>query len=185
MTNHVDDRLGDFRSYLRLLAGMQLDPMLKARVDPSDVVQQTLLQAHRAADQFRGTTDEEFAGWLRQILANELAHLFRDHRRAKRDVFRERSFQQSVEDSAVRLEILLVADGIGPDAVVDRNDRAVQIGKAMESLTDAQREAIESHYWHGHSLQQIADFQDKSKSAVADAIHRGLKRLRRELETLR
>jgi RNA polymerase sigma-70 factor (ECF subfamily) len=64
VTRNIENRLGEFRPYLRVLAGMQLNPMLNKRVDPSDIVQQTLLQAHRAADQYRGTTDAELAGWL-------------------------------------------------------------------------------------------------------------------------
>lgn len=181
MTHRLANRLAEFRSYLRVLAGMQLDPMLKARVDPSDVVQQTLLQAHRAADQFRGKTDAELAGWLRQILANELAHQLRDNRRARRDVTREQSIQQALEASSVRLERLLAADGPAPDTLADRNERVLRIAKAMASLPDLQREAIELHYWHHRSLQQIADCQNKSKSAVAGAIRRGLKRLQSEL----
>ena len=87
MTNETDktgqwpDR---FRSYLRVLAKMQLDERLRSKLDPSDVVQQTLLQAHRALDDFRGGTDAEMAAWLRQILARNLAHSVRDFGRDKR-----------------------------------------------------------------------------------------------------
>ena len=82
--------LGRFRSYLRLLARLHLDPRLRGKVDPSDLVQQTLLQAYRARDSFRGHTQAELAGWLRRILARNLAHAVRDLTRGKRDVARER-----------------------------------------------------------------------------------------------
>ncbi len=182
MTGNLDDRLGEFRSYLRVLAGMQLNPMLKKRVDPSDIVQQTLLQAHRAAAQYRGSTDAELAGWLRQILANELAHQLRDNRRAKRDITREQAMQQTVEASSLRLERLLAADGPAPDDAAVRNERVVRIAKAIAELPETQREAIELHYWHHWTLQQIADDQGKSKSAVAGAIRRGLKSLKNGFE---
>ena len=61
-----------FRSYLRLLAGLHLDPRLQGKLDPSDVVQETLLKAHEKMDQYRGRTDAELVGWLRQILANQM-----------------------------------------------------------------------------------------------------------------
>jgi DNA-directed RNA polymerase specialized sigma24 family protein len=65
--------LESFREYLRLLARMNMDPRLQARIDPSDLAQQTLLKAHERQDQFRGKTDAERAAWLRTILANQVA----------------------------------------------------------------------------------------------------------------
>lgn len=182
MSEEIPERLGEFRSYLRVLAGMQLDPQIKARVDPSDIVQQTLLQAHRAAAQFRGNTDAELAGWLRQILANELAHQLRDNRRAKRDVAREVSYQQSVEQSSLRLERLLVSTSPSPSENVQKKERAIRLAELLTLLPDQQRESIELHYWHGWTLQKIADQQKRSKSAVAGSIGRGLKQLQSDME---
>jgi DNA-directed RNA polymerase specialized sigma24 family protein len=67
------ETLERFRSYLRLLARLHLNPRLQARLDASDVVQQTLLQACRALPHFRGRTEAELTAWLRQILAHTLA----------------------------------------------------------------------------------------------------------------
>lgn len=69
--------MDQYRDYLKLLARLHLDPRLKGQIDPSDVVQQTLLAAFAKADQYRGTTDAELAGWLRAILANEIAYASR------------------------------------------------------------------------------------------------------------
>ncbi len=182
-TRNLEERLGEFRSYLRVLAGMQLDPLLKKRVDPSDIVQQTLLHAHRASDQFRGESDAELAGWLRQILAHELAHQLRDNRRAKRDVTREQSIQKSVEASSIKLEQLLAADGPRPEDAAVRNERARRLASAISQLPESQRDAIELHYWHHWTLEQIGNKQGRSKSAVAGMIRRGLKALKEQLES--
>src|SRR6266567_797383 len=87
-----------FRDYLRLLARLQLDTRLQGKLDPSDLVQQTLLKAHQGLGQFRGRSTAEQAAWLRQILANTLANAVRDLARAKRDVALERSLESSLAD---------------------------------------------------------------------------------------
>ena len=70
------------RDYLRVLARVGLDPRLRAKLDESDVVQQTLLEAHRDWDQFRGSSTGERYAWLKQILARNLSNLLRDFTRA-------------------------------------------------------------------------------------------------------
>ena len=62
-----------YRDYLRVLARLRLGTRLQAKMDASDVVQQTLLQAHASREQFRGHTETERLAWLRAILANALA----------------------------------------------------------------------------------------------------------------
>ncbi len=109
-----DPRLESYRSYLRVLARAQLGPKLRAKVDASDVVQETLLNAHRAIDQFRGESPAQLAAWLRKILARHLIHLARDFGRDKRNVGRERSLEASIEQSSVRLERWLAADQSSP-----------------------------------------------------------------------
>src|SRR5437868_1228086 len=79
------DKLERFRAYLHLLARLHLDPRLQGKLDASDLVQQTMLQAYQALGQYRGQSSPELAAWLRQILARNLAMAMRDFARAKRD----------------------------------------------------------------------------------------------------
>src|SRR5437868_1351577 len=69
--------LEEFRDYLHLLARFQMDARLQGKVEPSDIVQETLLRAHEKRDQFRGQADAERTGWLRQILAHQIADAVR------------------------------------------------------------------------------------------------------------
>ncbi len=181
--NHADSQTLDrFRSYLRLLARMELDRRLQAKLDPSDVVQQTLLQAHRARQAFRGQTDAELAAWLRQILARNLAHAVRDFGREKRNVARERSLQAELEASSARLEAWLAADQSSPSQRAVRNELVLRMAEAIDALPEAQREAIELHYWQNWSLAEIGRHLGRSKPAVAGLLHRGLKTLKQQMQ---
>ena len=174
-------RLAPFRPYLQMLARMAWDDRLRPKLDPSDVVQQTLLQAQRKLDQFRGVTDAELAAWLRRILANELAQTRRTFRQEKRDVAREKSYEDLVEQSSMRLAGLLAGEDTSPSERAEFNERALQIAAAVESLPEAQREAVILHYFQDLTLPEIAERVQKSTTAVAGLVHRGLKTLRSAL----
>ena len=173
--------LGRFRSYLHLLARLHLDPRLRGKVDPSDLVQQTLLQAHQARQQFRGQTEAELAGWLRQILARTLAHAVRDLARGRRDVGRERSLEEALEQSSVRLETWLATEESSPAEQAERGEQALRLAEALEGLPEAQREVLTLHYWQDWSLADIGRHLGRSRAAVAGLLHRGLRQLRTSL----
>src|SRR4051812_44447569 len=109
--------LEPFRAYLQALARARLDPRLQAKLDPSDLVQQTLLEAYKDRASFRGGTRDELCGWLRQILARTLANALRDFRRARRDVAREQALDGVLADSSARVEAWLAAETSSPSAV--------------------------------------------------------------------
>jgi RNA polymerase sigma-70 factor (ECF subfamily) len=171
----------EYRDYLRLLARMQLNARLRSKVDPSDVVQQTLLQAHQAREQFRGQSPAELAGWLRQILARNLTHQLRDHGRARRDVGRERSLETKLNESSARLEAWLAAEQSSPSQRAQRNEQLLHLAHALNDLPEAQREAVVLHYWQGMSLADIAKHLERTPAAVAGLLHRGLTQLREHL----
>jgi RNA polymerase sigma-70 factor (ECF subfamily) len=173
-----------FRSYLLLLARVRLDPMVRAKVGASDVVQQTLLEAHRDLGQFRGTTAAEQAAWLRQILARNLANVLRDLRRDRRDVAREQPLQQALDESASRLEGWLASDQSSPSQQAERQERALRLAEALAELSENQREAVVLRHWQGCSLQEIAERLGCTTAAVTGLLHRGLRNLRKHLHDL-
>jgi RNA polymerase sigma-70 factor (ECF subfamily) len=168
-----------YRDYLRLLAGVHLDPRLRGKLDPSDVVQETLARAHAKGGQFRGSTEAERAAWLRQILANELAAAVRRHLAAgKRDAGRERSLHTAVEDSSARLEALLAADQTSPSARAVRDEELRRLAVALAGLPEDQRQAVELHHLHGLPVEEVARTLGRGESAAGGLLRRGLKRLR-------
>jgi RNA polymerase sigma-70 factor (ECF subfamily) len=167
-----------FRAYLRLLARMQMDSRLQGKLDPSDLVQQTLLQALEGLDRFRGRSDAELAVWLRQILARNLTNAARDLGRAKRDVGRECSLEAALEQSSARLEAWLAAEQSSPSQQAQRKEQVLRMAEALASLPEAQREALTLHYLQSWSLEDIGRHLGRSPAAVAGLIKRGLKQLR-------
>jgi RNA polymerase sigma-70 factor, ECF subfamily len=176
--------LEQHRDYLRILARLQLGPALRGKLDPSDLVQLTLLKAHQAIDQFRGSTEQELAAWLRQILARTLANVARDQGRGRRDLARERSLERSLEESSTRLGAWLVAEQSSPSQRAVRHEHAVLVVRALAGLPEAQREALLLKHCQGWSLAEIGQHLDRSPTAVASLLQRGLKQLRQHLRAL-
>ena len=84
------DRLLDrCRPRLRSLVALRIDPRLAARVDPSDVVQESLAEADRRLADYLRDRPLPFYPWLRQLALERLADLHRRHvRTQKRSVRR-------------------------------------------------------------------------------------------------
>jgi RNA polymerase sigma-70 factor (ECF subfamily) len=175
--NEIDgETLERCRAYLKLLACTQLDSFLGQQVDASDLVQQTLLDAVAKAEQFRGRSEAELISWLCQILANNVVDAFRYHGRAKRDLARIQSLDESLADSFRRIEALAQSCST-PSQLAVMNEQLLRLPEALDSLSNLQREAIVLHHLQGLRLTETAQRMGKSESAVCGLLHRGLKRL--------
>jgi RNA polymerase sigma-70 factor (ECF subfamily) len=166
----------EFRPYLRVLARAQLGRLARAGVDASDLVQQTLLQAHAARGQFKGRTAGEQAAWLRMILARVIADVAR--RAGRRPV---QSLEADLEETSLRLERWLSADHHGPISELARQDRLLALTQALTRLPEDQRVALELHHLQGHAVSQVAHLMKRSHTAVAGLLYRGMKTLRAHL----
>ena len=166
--------LEKFRNYLRVLARLQLDPRLQGKMDPSDLVQQTLLKAYQGLGQFRGQTSAEQAAWLRQILANTLANAVRDYGRARRDVDLERSLEADLDRSASGMAGWLAAYQTSPSQAAQRNEELLRLADALAELREPQREVVVLKHLRSWTLQRIADHLGSTVPAVASLLRRGL-----------
>jgi len=107
--------LSRYQAWLRILAKIQLDGDFRGKFDASDIAQQTLLEACRDLEQFRGGTESEFLAWLRQILAHVLSHEIRRYRGTRqREIGREVSVEQSLAQSSQRLGNMLAVSASSP-----------------------------------------------------------------------
>jgi RNA polymerase sigma-70 factor (ECF subfamily) len=170
--------LEKFRAYLRLLARLQVDPRIRAKIDPSDAVQETLLRAYQHLDEFRGRTEQEITAWLRTTLANCLKDVARKFGREKADVARERSLEAALEHSSMRLEAWLADDQSSPPAKAIRNETMLRFAEGLEQLPESERLALELRYLDGFSVAEAAKHLGRTKAATAGLIHRAFMRLR-------
>ena len=170
------------RAYLCTLARLQLPSSLRGKLDPSDVVQQTLLTAHEKLDQFRGRSEAELRGWLRQILRNHLVGVYRRFRMIGRDVTREQSLETVAPDPSNAPRDRLSSDPSSPSQHVMHQEELRRLTDALVQLPEDQRRAVELHHLKGLSVAQVADSLGRGKSAVVGLLFRGLRNLRQLLD---
>jgi RNA polymerase sigma-70 factor, ECF subfamily len=170
------------RSWLGLLARLQVDPRFRAKFDPSDIVQQTLLEAVRDFPQFQGGTEAELANWLRRILAHVLLHQVRHFAGAqRRDLDREVSLDQALAESSRRFGEALKAPGSSPSEQASRHELELQLADALARLPPDYAEIILLRNVEGLTHEEAAERMGRGAGAVRMLWVRALARLRQEL----
>lgn len=170
-----------YRNYLLLLAQMQLDRRWQAKVDPSDIVQQTMLEAHLQAKNLASDSTALMA-WLRKALAHNLIDHLRGLRRDKRDAGREQALPRNVDQSSQQLANWLAADQSSPSQLAARNEDLLRMAEALSELPEPQRDAVMLHHLQGCTLREVAEILGRTEPAVAGLLHRGLKKLRQLMQ---
>lgn len=180
----VDQLLTAYRSYLRLLARLQVDRVIQAKIDPSDLVQEVCIHAHRDLSQFRGSTEAEFLGWLRCILATKGANLVRQFRGTKRrDVRLERQLVQAAEESSALLVQPLLGADSAPSHQAMRKERSVAIADALARLAPHYREVVILHTLEELPMPAVAEKMGRSVDSVRKLWARAVVQLRQLLKS--
>ena len=177
----VERLLEHYRGYLKLLARKQLGGRLRRRVSPSDLVQETMLDACRHFGRFRGSHAKELLSWLRTILARRLADEFRHHKAEKRDYRKERSLEATVERSILDLDRDLAQSTLGVASKVSAAEQSVLLAAAIERLSPDYREVILLREVEKLSFADVARHLERSPGATRMLWVRALERLRKEL----
>lgn len=169
-----------YRNYLRLLARLEIGRRLQGKLDASDVVQETFLEAHRHFAHFQGTSEPQLVSWLRQILAAKVANLLRHYLGTQgRDVRLERELAADLDNSSRALEAKLIASLSSPSQQAVRREQAVLLANALEQLPVDYREVIVLRHLEGKSFPEVAQRMERSVDSVQKLWLRALARLRR------
>src|SRR5262249_49156037 len=136
----------------------------------------------RSFGQFRGTTEKELTGWLRQILASKLADLTRKYLGSRRrDAPQERELGQDLDHSSRLLDRGLVAPHSSPSQQAARREQAVLLATALQELPEDYREVLILHHLQGLRFAAVAQRLGRSLDSVEKLWARALVRLRRAL----
>lgn len=175
-----------YQHYLYVLAQAQVGRRLRVKCAPSDLVQQTLLEAHRDFAGFQGCHEGELLAWLRRILAHNLFNEARRYGARQRDAAREVSLdgvRAGVDQSSAMLERCLAADGPSPSQEAVRHENAVRLADALARLPEDYRTVLLLRVFEELPAEEVAQRMGRSAGAVRMLQMRALTALRQEMES--
>jgi len=180
----VSQLLGGYRERLRNMVTTRLHPQLTARVDPSDVVQDTLLVAAGSLAGYARDKPMPFYAWLRRLALQRLVDLERRHLQAqRRSVLREQQLPGWNASTIHELGRHLWAQVPGPASAAAVAERAASLRRALAALDNTQREVLLLHYVEDLSLAEVAEVLAITADAARMRHFRALKQLRTTLAT--
>jgi RNA polymerase sigma-70 factor (ECF subfamily) len=178
-TEAVGQLLDACRQYLLLVANQHLDHELRGKLGPSDVVQETFLEAQRDFGHFRGASEEELLAWLRRILLNNLANAARYYRDTdKRSVGREVSLADLPRED---LEDVLGASD-SPSSPAREEEEQQELDRALAQLPEHYREVIGLRHQEQLSFDEIGRRLGRSADAARKLWARAVEQLEQLME---
>jgi len=168
------------RSYLLLQAEQHLPQSLRAKVGPSDIVQETAIDAHRDFPHFRGTTQEELYAWLRTILQNNVIDMVRRFELAQMRTAKREANVSVVADRCGTS--VLPAGSHTPDHSAIRREDADLLASVLARVPDDYQTILRLRYWDGLTFPEIATRIGRSEEAARKLWCRALARLTKELQ---
>jgi RNA polymerase sigma-70 factor (ECF subfamily) len=179
-----DEELGRLleatRRYLLLVANRELDQKLRAKVAPSDLVQETFVAAHRAFQHFSGDSQAELLAWLAQILqhkAVDAGRMYRDS--AKRCVTRERPLASPNQQT----DYQLASEEPSPSAIAVGSELQQRLEQALAGLSETQRQVIELRSLSRLPFAEVGRRLGRSEDAAGKLWFRAIQNLRARLVT--
>lgn len=171
--------LEGYRNYLKVLAGIEIGRRLRTKVDESDVVQESFLNAHRYFPNFRGTEEAQFVAWLREILAGTIANQIRRYVGTQaRDIRMEEGLAADLGRSSVALGAIPHDPNGSPSEQAIEGERSLVVADALAKLPEHYRTVIVLRHLEGLTFPQVAERMGRSLDSVEKIWLRALGSLR-------
>ena len=176
-----------YRNLIRMTLRSQISAELRAKVDASDLLQETFLAATHSIREFAGSDPETFVRWLQVVAARRVADAYRRYFDfEKRDLRKEVPLEQLLvrsDRSAVRLVDQLADSASGPLSIAQRHEQLLRLADALESLPEHYREVLQLRFLEERPLNEIARQLGRTKGATAMLMARAIEKLRELLST--
>ncbi len=176
--------LARYSNYLTLLARVEIGKRLQGKLDPADLVQETFLEAHRHFPAFRGSSEPEFVGWLRKIMAGVLANTIRRYFGTKaRDPRLEQDLQIGIDQSScIMAGAQLISPASSPSESAARREQSVLFADALDRLPDDYREVIVLRHLEGLTFAGVSERMGRSVDSVEKIWLRAIAKLRQTVK---
>ncbi|MBX3443570.1 MAG: sigma-70 family RNA polymerase sigma factor [Planctomyces sp.] len=164
------------RNYIALVARAQVESWMRTKVDASDLVQQTLLEAYRGFQNFQGRSEGEWLAWLRQILTHNAQDFIRQLRTEKRGGGAiERSLSPGDDSGSFFAEP--AADEATPSQLVSAREREIAVADAIARLSPDHQEVIILRNLQRLPFEEIAERMGRTRPAVQMLWTRAIQKL--------
>lgn len=178
-SSSFDQLFSRHRAFIRRVIDLRLDNKLRARVDPSDIVQETQLEAYRRLEDYLQRKPMPFRLWLRKTACERLTMTRRKHvHAARRSVDNE---QYLPDNSTQQANELLQATGSTPSQQVGRREMAVKVRTAIDQLSESDREILLLRHYEGLSHDEAAEVLQIEPATARKRYGRALLRLHQKL----
>ncbi|HWB12575.1 MAG TPA: sigma-70 family RNA polymerase sigma factor [Pirellulales bacterium] len=172
-----------YRTYLELLARVELGRRLQTKVDAADVVQETFLEAHRNFARFRGRSEPEFVGWLREILAGRICNLLRHYLGTQgRDLRREQAANVDLDQSSRAIDRGFFALQSTPSQHVAQREQGVLLAEALGRLPVDYREVVVLRHFEELTFPEVARRMERTVDSVQKLWVRALATLKTAMQ---
>ncbi|MBM4074694.1 MAG: sigma-70 family RNA polymerase sigma factor [Planctomycetes bacterium] len=172
----ADELIEVYRPYSLAIANQELDSQIRPKVGASDIVQDSLLEAHLGSQDFRGRTLAEFKQWLRQILRHNLANVRKSYQQTEK---RRLDREVSLDDRAqLSLKIDVSSEESVPLSKVIFREDLQQLQQVLHELPSEMRKIVVWHNLEQQSFPWIARELGCSEKSVQKKWVKAIRELR-------